>query len=476
MKRSVCIAVAVAFAAVGLAAPGLAAQEKIFVGHGPAVELIDAGTLTTLASGQVGPGNTIGVAVSEDRRYGLVTEDSGGRIPTSPSLVVVDLTQPTLPIVARLAPGLAVRRTRIVPGGQIALAVANDASLTKATLLVIDMTATPPNVLTSITTGLVGDFDVTPDGKTAYLTGPATSTITIVDLAQSPPAPVGSIPTPTNTAAIRVSPDGARLVAMHQPNAFTTAMRAWDLANPRQPQSLGDAPVAAEASAVRPAFDPGNRFVVSVATTSLNPSFVMLFDAHAATPSNLYMLAAGAFVLQGLTVTRDGNRAFVAVTERHLPASIREVDLRNPNAPAFTNRVMLRFFAPYELVAFGALHADGPVTIGANHPVRLSVPTRGGASYAMAASFGTAPGIPVGGGRVVPLQPDALFAASRALPSVFQNFTGVLDGQGQAVATVRVPATPALRGLSFFVAAVVLDPSQPQGIGTVSNAERLRIR
>ncbi len=471
MKHSVCIALAIAFVAAGGAA-----QEKILVGHGPSVELIDAGTLTTLASGQVGPGNTIGVAVSEDRRYGLVTEDSGGRIPTSPSLVVVDLTQSTLPVVARLAPGLAVRRMRVVPGGQIALATANDMTLTKATVVVIDMTTSPPQVLTSLTTGVVGDFDVTPDGKTAYLTAPASSSLTILDLTQSPPTTVGSIPTPTNTAAIRVSPDGRRLVAMHQTNAFTTAMRVWDLANPRQPQTVADVPVAAEASAVRPAFDPGNRFVATVATVSLNPGFVMLFDAHAATPANLFMLPAGAFVMQGLTVTRDGNRAFLAVTERHLPASIREVDLRNPSAPAFTNRVMLRFFPPYELVAFGAVHSTGPVTIGSSHPVRLSVPTRPGASYAMAASLGTAPGIPVGAGRTVPLAPDALFAASRALPAVFQNFTGVLDGRGQAVATIRVPATPALRGLSFFVAAVVLDPAQPQGIGTVSNAERLRIR
>jgi hypothetical protein len=52
----------------------------------------------------------------------------------------------------------------------------------------------------------------------------------------------------------------------------------------------------------------------------------------------------------------------------------------------------------------------------------------------------------------------------------------VLDSRGQAVGRIQIPAVAALGGLSFFVAAVVLDPAQPLGIGTISNAERIRIR
>lgn len=470
MKRLILAIMAIASATLATA------EEKLLVGHGPMVELIDARTLTTLASGTVGPGNTIGVAVSSDRRYGLVTEDSGGRLPNTPSLAVIDLTKANLPVVARLAPGLPVRRIVVVPGGKLAIAVARSSSLTSATVVFIDMQTTPPQVLTTLTTGLSGDFDVTPDGRTLYVTEPRTNVITVIDLTQNPPAPTGSFAAPPNLASIRVSPDGQRLFAMHQPNLTFLRARVWDLSTQNQPQQVADLQVQAEAAAAKPAYDPGNRFVVAAASPLLAPSYVMLFDTHATTPSVGYVLSAGAYLMHGIAVTRDGNRAFVSVTEWNLPASIREVNLQNPAQPAFTNRVMLRFFDAYELESFGEVHATGAVRRGQTHAINVSVPTHANQPYAMAASFGASPGIPAGSGRRIPLNPDALFAASRTLPSVFQSFNGTLDARGQATARIAVPAAAALSGVSLFVAAVVLDPSQPNGIGVVSNAERLRIR
>lgn len=462
--------------AVAVLAAGAGAEERIIVGHGPAVEVIDARSLTTLATGTVGPGNTIGVAVSSDRRHALVTEDSGGRIPTSPSLVVLDLTKPTLPVVARLAPGFPVRRVMTVPGGRLAIASALNGSLMSATLIFIDMTASPPGVSTTLVTSATGDFDVTPDGATAYVSDSLNNVIALIDLTQTPPSPIGSIAAPPGMVSIRVSPDGRRLVAIHQPNLQFLAARVWDLAAPHQPQLIGDVQAQAAAAPVQPVYDPGNRFVAAVATVLFNPSFLILFDTHSPKPANLYMLSAGAFNMQGLTITRDGNRAFLAVSERHKPASIREVDLTNPALPAFTNRVMLRFYEAHQLLAFGELHAQGPALPGRSYPLNLSVPTRPGRPYLMAASLTTAPGIPAGNNRIVPLNPDALFGASLSLPGIFQNFTGVLDARGQAVGRIHIPAVGALSGLSFFVAAVVLDASQPLGVGTISNAERIRIR
>lgn len=82
----------------------------------------------------------------------------------------------------------------------------------------------------------------------------------------------------------------------------------------------------------------------------------------------------------------------------------------------------------------------------------------GGSPYLLLASFATAPGVPVGGGRVLPLAPDALFFYSALVPNgpVFQGFAGTLDASGKATPAFAIPNDPVALGLSLSFAAVTL--------------------
>jgi len=103
---------------------------------------------------------------------------------------------------------------------------------------------------------------------------------------------------------------------------------------------------------------------------------------------------------------------------------------------------------------------------GRAYPVALAFLGESGKSYLAAASLGTLQGIPVGGSRRIPLDPDALFYASIRAPAIFQNFQGGLNAQGRANLTVNIPANPRLRGLRFFLAAITYDGS---GIRVISD-------
>ena len=94
---------------------------------------------------------------------------------------------------------------------------------------------------------------------------------------------------------------------------------------------------------------------------------------------------------------------------------------------------------------------------GQAYPVRLAIPSEAGKTYMAAAALGTLLGIPIGGGRKIPLDPDVLFYTSLLVPSLFSNFQGVLNAQGSATLTVNIPAVPQLVGFRFFLAAVTYD-------------------
>lgn len=86
-------------------------------------------------------------------------------------------------------------------------------------------------------------------------------------------------------------------------------------------------------------------------------------------------------------------------------------------------------------------------------------------AYQAACSFGNG-GIPIGGGRSIPLTADALFGltAGGALPAVFQSFAGVLDANGQATVGIAPPNDPALVGLVMYFAFVTANGSTIVGI------------
>jgi hypothetical protein len=97
-----------------------------------------------------------------------------------------------------------------------------------------------------------------------------------------------------------------------------------------------------------------------------------------------------------------------------------------------------------------------------------------GAPYQAAAAFAAAPGIPVDT-RSIPLAPDALTVLSLSLPSVFQGFTGGLNGTGAGTARIAIPAVPALAGVVFHSAFVTLSGGAPSGIASISNDHRIAI-
>ncbi len=96
--------------------------------------------------------------------------------------------------------------------------------------------------------------------------------------------------------------------------------------------------------------------------------------------------------------------------------------------------------------------------------------------FVMGASLANRPGIPVAGGRVIPLMPDSLFSAVPSLPGTFRGFTGTLDANGAATPSVVIPPAKRLGGTRLFFAAVVLDPQAPAGIAAVSQTYGTTIR
>lgn len=102
-------------------------------------------------------------------------------------------------------------------------------------------------------------------------------------------------------------------------------------------------------------------------------------------------------------------------------------------------------------------------------PIDLHAPSEARKPYVLAASFGNS-GIPVGNNRVVPLAIDNLFllTALNQVPTLFQNYTGILDGTGRATATLVVAPIPQLAGVVVHHAFVVIDGAAPNGISFVS--------
>ena len=86
----------------------------------------------------------------------------------------------------------------------------------------------------------------------------------------------------------------------------------------------------------------------------------------------------------------------------------------------------------------------------------VSSPAEPNAAYAVAASFGFRAGIPVGNGRRVNLDPDALFFSSITGTGIFTGFQGILNTRGEASFTMQIPPLKGLSGTRFFAAATTI--------------------
>jgi hypothetical protein len=93
--------------------------------------------------------------------------------------------------------------------------------------------------------------------------------------------------------------------------------------------------------------------------------------------------------------------------------------------------------------------------------------------YQAASSFGRA-GIPIGGGKAVPLSGDPLFflTVTNAIPVLFANYAGYLNTNGDGSVKVNLPNAPALVGITIFTAFVTFDRN---GIQEISNDHQVTI-
>jgi hypothetical protein len=106
---------------------------------------------------------------------------------------------------------------------------------------------------------------------------------------------------------------------------------------------------------------------------------------------------------------------------------------------------------------------------GSSIMLTLGATPDAGLPYQMGSSLGNGP-IPIDT-RTLGLSPDALLllSATSALPTVFQNYAGVLDAKGTAAAKLNIPKIPALKGTRIYTAFVTLRATAPSGISNISN-------
>lgn len=110
----------------------------------------------------------------------------------------------------------------------------------------------------------------------------------------------------------------------------------------------------------------------------------------------------------------------------------------------------------------------GTGVVGTTVGLGLTSTADAGRPYQMGSSFGMGP-IPIDS-RKLYLSPDTLLwlSISGVLPTVFQNYAGVLDANGQAMANLILPNIPALIGLGVYTSFVTLNSSAPSGISDIS--------
>jgi len=116
----------------------------------------------------------------------------------------------------------------------------------------------------------------------------------------------------------------------------------------------------------------------------------------------------------------------------------------------------------------------GSTKIGQTALLDLTASRSAGRVYVVGVALGDNPGIAVKGPRTIPLNPDALFFSAAALPGIFKNLAGTLDGSGRGQAQIAVPDLAGLVGVTIYSAFVAVDPAAPDGIRDISRSQAIR--
>ena len=122
----------------------------------------------------------------------------------------------------------------------------------------------------------------------------------------------------------------------------------------------------------------------------------------------------------------------------------------------------------------------GTARVGQIMTLVWSAPDFKSTAYLGAATFDTSPGIPLPGedARILQMNADNLFFFSRFNPATFLGFSGILNTTGTASGMIFIPNLPALAGIQFYLAMVVVDPSPgvPNAIPDFSDGARVVIQ
>ena len=109
------------------------------------------------------------------------------------------------------------------------------------------------------------------------------------------------------------------------------------------------------------------------------------------------------------------------------------------------------------------LNIEGSPRVGNTVNFTILEPQQANRTYVLALSFGNAPGIPLGDGRVIPLSYDPLMSLSVQYPSYIglSNSIGSLDSQGRSIAQWTIPNIPQLAGITVYAAFITIDSALP---------------
>ncbi len=121
--------------------------------------------------------------------------------------------------------------------------------------------------------------------------------------------------------------------------------------------------------------------------------------------------------------------------------------------------------------------SDREVPRGSTGRIGVHLPGQAGKDCFLAAALAAEPGIPLPGGKILPLAPDPLFRLTLGTGGgLFQGFFARLDSRGRTLAKWKVPTLPELAGVEVYFAAFTYDPASPTFVGQVTTWTRTRVK